>query len=45
MGSSHPDADLYPRATGAAAKVVAAHTTEEPLKLYSGWFCPYVLVT
>jgi hypothetical protein len=25
MGSSHPDADLYPRATGAAARLVEAH--------------------
>lgn len=43
MDSSHPDADLHPHATGPAAKIVAAHTEDEPLKLYSGWFCPYVL--
>jgi len=43
MSSSHPDADLHPHATGPAAKIVAAHTKDEPLKLYSGWFCPYVL--
>ncbi|KAI9721643.1 MAG: hypothetical protein M1828_005010 [Chrysothrix sp. TS-e1954] len=39
---SHPDADLFPRATGAAAKTVEQHSAEHPLKLYSGWFCPFV---
>jgi len=39
---SHPDAELYPEATGLAAKLVQAHQKEEPLKLYSGWFCPFV---
>ncbi|KIW79308.1 hypothetical protein Z517_05920 [Fonsecaea pedrosoi CBS 271.37] len=43
MGSvSHPDADIYPEATGAAAKIVAAHQKDEPITLYSGWFCPFV---
>lgn len=40
--SSHPDANLHPSATGQAAKTVQAHSKEEPLKLYSGWFCPFV---
>lgn len=40
--SSHPDAELHPEATGSAAAVVAAHTDPQPLKLYSGWFCPFV---
>jgi len=43
MGSSHPDADLHPRATAAAAKIVSEHENNgEPLVLYSGWFCPFV---
>jgi len=41
MGS-HPDSDLHPVATGPARKIVDAHQKEEPLKLYSGWFCPFV---
>jgi len=40
--SAHPDSDLYPQATGPAWKIVEAHQKEEPLKLYSGWFCPFV---
>jgi hypothetical protein len=32
MGSSHPDADLYPRATGAAARLVEAHSKEGAIK-------------
>ncbi|CAO2656167.1 Nn.00g049700.m01.CDS01 [Neocucurbitaria sp. VM-36] len=42
MGKGHPDADLHPEATGLAAKIVKAHEAEQPLKLYSGWFCPFV---
>jgi hypothetical protein len=42
MGSAHPDADIYPEATGPAAKIVAAHQKDEPITLYSGWFCPFV---
>jgi glutathione S-transferase len=37
-----PDANIFPHATGTAADVVKAHQKEEPLKLYSGWFCPFV---
>ncbi|EME40095.1 hypothetical protein DOTSEDRAFT_179032 [Dothistroma septosporum NZE10] len=40
--SAHPDADLHPVATGPAKAIVDAHQTEQPLKLYSGWFCPFV---
>lgn len=39
---SHPDAELHPEATGLAAKIVQEHQKEESLKLYSGWFCPFV---
>lgn len=41
MGS-HPDADLHPVATGPARDIVDAHQAEQPLKLFSGWFCPFV---
>ena len=37
-----PDADLYPHASGLAADLVSAHTSPQPLKLYAGWFCPFV---
>ncbi|KAH7558231.1 hypothetical protein BM1_05503 [Bipolaris maydis] len=30
------------KATGLAAATVKAHSAECPLKLYSGWFCPFV---
>lgn len=40
--SSHPDANLHPEATGPAKAIVDAHGAEQPLKLYSGWFCPFV---
>ncbi|KAG4026606.1 hypothetical protein MFRU_038g00100 [Monilinia fructicola] len=39
---SHPDADLYPHATGFAAQMVKKYSKEEPVKLYAGWFCPFV---
>jgi len=38
----HPDSNLFPHATGAAKDIVDAHQAEQPLKLYSGWFCPFV---
>ncbi|KIV92711.1 hypothetical protein PV10_03983 [Exophiala mesophila] len=41
MGT-HPDSDIYPEATGAASKIVAQHQKDEPITLYSGWFCPFV---
>jgi len=40
--ASHPDAALYPEATGLATAIVKAHSSEHPLKLYAGWFCPFV---
>ena len=36
-----PDADLYPEATGLAKKLVDEHSEPQPLKLYSGWLCPF----
>lgn len=36
------DADVYPNASGAAASLVAAHSQPQALKLYAGWFCPFV---
>lgn len=39
---SHPDAELHPEATGLAKQTVSSHTESQDLKLYSGWFCPFV---
>ena len=39
---AHPDSDLFAHATGPAQPIVASHEGEQPLKLYSGWFCPFV---
>ncbi|KAJ5015291.1 Glutathione S-transferase omega-1 [Colletotrichum sp. SAR 10_99] len=36
------DTSIYPNATGAAAQLVAKHSDEHALKLYAGWFCPFV---
>ncbi|CAJ2506538.1 Uu.00g006680.m01.CDS01 [Anthostomella pinea] len=36
------DTSIPPKTTGAAAKLAAAHEAEHPLKLYGGWFCPFV---
>ncbi|KAK3330660.1 glutathione S-transferase [Apodospora peruviana] len=30
------------QASGAAAEFAAAHSADHPLKLYGGWFCPFV---
>ncbi|KAK5710549.1 hypothetical protein LTR17_018821 [Elasticomyces elasticus] len=38
----HPDSNLFPHATGAAKGIVDAHQAEQGLKLYAGWFCPFV---
>ncbi|EMD00209.1 hypothetical protein BAUCODRAFT_21851 [Baudoinia panamericana UAMH 10762] len=38
----HPDSNLFPHATGPAKAIVDNHQAEQPLKLYSGWFCPFV---
>ncbi|KAK6078423.1 Glutathione S-transferase omega-1 [Seiridium cupressi] len=37
-----PDADLHPVATGLAKETVDKHQADLQLKLYSGWFCPFV---
>ncbi|OJD35988.1 glutathione transferase omega-1 [Diplodia corticola] len=39
---SPPDAHIYPEATGLAINTVKAHQAPAPLKLYAGWFCPFV---
>lgn len=36
------DTSLEPHTSGPAAKFAAAHAAEHPLKLYGGWFCPFV---
>ncbi|KAI3335702.1 glutathione S-transferase [Ustulina deusta] len=36
------DTSLPTQATGAAADFAAAHAAEHALKLYGGWFCPFV---
>ncbi|CAO1633198.1 unnamed protein product [Sympodiomycopsis kandeliae] len=41
---SIPDADVFPHATGEAAKFVSAHSAPSDLVLYGSWFCPYVQV-
>lgn len=40
MGSV--DTELYSKASGPAESLVAAHTGPQQLKLYAGWFCPFV---
>ncbi|TGJ88331.1 hypothetical protein E0Z10_g421 [Xylaria hypoxylon] len=37
-----PDADLHPVATGLAKQTVDNHSAEQQLKLFAGWFCPFV---
>ncbi|RYP79798.1 hypothetical protein DL770_006513 [Monosporascus sp. CRB-9-2] len=36
------DTSLPAKTTGAAAAFAADHASEHPLKLYGGWFCPFV---
>ncbi|GAB1311566.1 hypothetical protein MFIFM68171_01776 [Madurella fahalii] len=36
------DTELHPHPTGAAAALAEAHSAPDPLKLYGGWFCPFV---
>ncbi|KAK3311001.1 glutathione S-transferase [Chaetomium strumarium] len=36
------DTSLLPQPTGAAAELAARHAAPRPLKLYGGWFCPFV---
>lgn len=38
-----PDLSLsHPSPSGAASELAQAHSSPEPLKLYGGWFCPFV---
>ena len=39
---SQVDTSLPPQPSGAAAVLAAKHADEHPLKLYGGWFCPFV---
>ncbi|KAF7715154.1 Uncharacterized protein PECH_007465 [Penicillium ucsense] len=39
---AHPDSELHPEATGRAKALVDSHRGEQTLKLYAGWFCPFV---
>ncbi|KAK4156773.1 glutathione S-transferase [Chaetomidium leptoderma] len=39
---SQIDTSLLPNPTAAAATLAAAHADPHPLKLYGGWFCPFV---
>jgi glutathione S-transferase len=39
---SDVDTSIHPHSTGPAAELAAAHAAPEPLKMYGGWFCPYV---
>lgn len=36
------DTSLEPHTSGRAAQFAASHAAEHPLKLYAGWFCPFV---
>ncbi|KAJ3475038.1 hypothetical protein NLG97_g9600 [Lecanicillium saksenae] len=36
------DTSLPPEPSGAAAGLAASHADTHPLKLYGGWFCPFV---
>lgn len=36
------DTSIEPRTSGAAATLAEAHKDDHPLKLYGGWFCPFV---
>ena len=40
MGSV--DTSLHPHTSGLAATVALSHTKPHPLKLWAGWFCPFV---
>jgi glutathione S-transferase len=41
-GKAHPDSNIHPEATGKATATVKAHADSQPLKIYAGWFCPFV---
>ena len=40
MGSV--DTSIYNSTSGLALDTSSAHSSDQPLKLYSGWFCPFV---
>ncbi|KAJ7273821.1 glutathione-S-transferase [Mycena rebaudengoi] len=37
-----PDAQIFPRTTGAAVATVEAHKEPQELTFYAAWFCPFV---
>ncbi|KAI0409913.1 putative glutathione S-transferase [Xylaria palmicola] len=37
-----PDAELHPVATGLAKETADDHSAQQELKLFAGWFCPFV---
>lgn len=39
-----PDEEIFPHATGAAEKTVAAHEAACDLVYHGSWFCPFVQV-
>lgn len=39
---SNVDTLIHSAPSGAAAQLAARHADEQPLKLYGGWFCPFV---
>ncbi len=40
-----PDEEIFPHATGAAEKTVAAHQEPCDLVYHGSWFCPFVQVS
>ncbi len=43
--ASMPDEEIFPHATGAAGKTVAAHQEPCDLVYHGSWFCPFVQVS
>lgn len=42
MAPNEVDRTIHDRTTGVAATTAARHEAEKQLKLYAGWFCPFV---
>ena len=42
MAPNEVDKTIHPHATGAALETANKHEAEKSLKLYAGWFCPFV---
>ncbi|KAM5354264.1 hypothetical protein ACJ41O_000914 [Fusarium nematophilum] len=40
--TTNVDTSVHPEPSGAAAGFAARHSDDHPLKLYGGWFCPFV---